>query len=142
MTALVLIFTGFADGGAAGHTGAELTSDAFSSVFPWFSWVLMIAILLFAFSTMVSWSYYGQKAWGYLFGESKTAEYIYKSIFVVFVVIGSSIGLGAVLDFSDLMVLGMAFPNVLGLYFLAPIVRKEMQSFVARIRSGEIKAFK
>ena len=142
MTALVLIFTGFADGGAAGHTGAELTSDAFSSVFPWFSWVLMIAILLFAFSTMVSWSYYGQKAWGYLFGESKTAEYIYKSIFVVFVVIGSSIGLGAVLDFSDLMVLGMAFPNVLGLYFLAPIVRKEMQSFVARVKSGEIKAFK
>jgi AGCS family alanine or glycine:cation symporter len=102
----------------------------------------MIAILLFAFSTMVSWSYYGQKAWGYLFGESKTAEYIYKSIFVVFVVIGSSIGLGAVLDFSDLMVLGMAFPNVLGLYFLAPIVRKEMQSFVARVKSGEIKAFK
>lgn len=141
MTALVLIFTGFADG-ANGHTGAELTSDAFSSVFPWFSWVLMIAILLFAFSTMVSWSYYGQKAWGYLFGESKTSEIIYKSIFIIFVVIGSSIGLGAVLDFSDLMVLGMAFPNVLGLYFLAPIVRKEMKSFLARIKSGEIKAFK
>lgn len=141
MTALVLVFTGFADG-SSGYQGAELTSAAFSSVFPWFSWVLMVAILLFAFSTMVSWSYYGQKAWGYIFGKSKAASLSYKFLFLVFIVIGSSVGLGAVLDFSDLMILGMAFPNILGLVLLSSEVRKDMMDYFRRIKSGEVKQHK
>lgn len=141
MTALVLVFTGYADG-ADGLTGAKLTSTAFSSVFPWFSWILMIAIILFAFSTMVSWSYYGQKAWCYLFGTSKRSEFIYKGLFLVFVVVGSSVGLGAVLDFSDLMILGMAFPNILGLYLLSKEVRGDLKKYFDDIRSGVIKRFK
>lgn len=141
MTALVLVFTGYADG-TSGLEGSELTSAAFSSVFPWFSLVLVVAIFLFAFSTMISWSYYGLKAWTYLFGGSKAADYTYKAIFLIFIVIGSSVGLGAVLDFSDLMILGMAFPNILGLIILSSEVRKDMISYFDRIKSGEIKKFK
>lgn len=141
MTALVLVFTGFADG-TSGLEGSELTSAAFSSVFPWFSLVLVVAIFLFAFSTMISWSYYGLKAWTFLFGNSKWADYSYKFIFLVFIVIGSSVGLGAVLDFSDLMILGMAFPNILGLVILSKEVREDMISYFSRIKSGEIKKFK
>jgi len=141
MTALVLVFTGYADG-TSGLEGSELTSAAFSSVFPWFSLVLVVAIFLFAFSTMISWSYYGLKAWTYLFGGSKAADYSYKAIFLIFIVIGSSVGLGAVLDFSDLMILGMAFPNILGLLILSGEVRADMLSYFNRIKSGAIKKFK
>jgi AGCS family alanine or glycine:cation symporter len=136
-----LIFTGFATD-PAGLTGSELTSAAFSNVFPWFDWVLLIAIVLFAFSTMISWSYYGLKAWSYLFGNSKKAEYLYKLIFLIFIVIGSSVGLGSVLDFSDLMILGMAFPNILGLLIMSNEVRDDLKLYFKRIKSGEIKQFK
>lgn len=141
MTALVLIFTGFAND-PGGLNGSELTSAAFSSVFVWFDWVLLVAIVLFAFSTMISWSYYGLKAWSYLFGKSKRSEYAYKVLFLVFVVIGSSVGLGSVLDFSDLMILGMAFPNILGLLLLSGEVRHDLKEYIAGIKSGVIKRFK
>jgi len=121
--------------------GAKLTSEAFSSVFPWFRYILLIAIILFAFSTMISWSYYGMKAWTYLFGNTKTMENIYKVIFLVFVVIGATSSLGAVLDFSDMMILGMAFPNILGLYFLSSEVRKDLKDYFRRLKSGEIKKY-
>jgi len=141
MTALVLIFTGYAFD-TQGLEGSQLTSAAFSSVFGWFDWVLLVAILLFAFSTMISWSYYGLKAWTYLIGESRAKANVYKVIFLVFIVIGSSSSLGAVLDFSDLMILGMAFPNILGLLFLVGEVRKDLKSYQDRIKSGEIRKYK
>ncbi|MDB4061118.1 alanine:cation symporter family protein [Vicingaceae bacterium] len=141
MTALVLIFTGFADG-SSGLEGSELTSKAFGSVFPWFSKVLVVAILLFAFSTMISWSYYGLKAWAYLFGGSKISGGIYKIIFCVFVFIGSIMELGAVLDFSDLMILGMAFPNIIGLLIMSKEVKEDLASYLSRVKSGAIKKFK
>ncbi len=141
MTALVLIFTGFADNPGT-LNGSELTSAAFSSVFSWFDWVLLIAIILFAFSTMVSWSYYGLKAWTYLFGNKKKWEYAYKAIFLLFIIIGSSVGLGAVLDFSDLMILGMAFPNILGLVILSSEVKFDLKKYFEGIKSGTIKRFK
>ena len=141
MTALVLIFTGYADG-SSGLTGAELTSAAFSTVFPWFKYVLIIAILLFAFSTMISWSYYGLKSWTYLFGISRKSEISYKVIFLGFIVVGSASSLGAVLDFSDMMILGMAFPNIFGLYFLYKEVANDLKSYMDRVNSGEIKKFK
>lgn len=142
ITALVLIFTGFADGGPEHLKGSEVTAAAFSSVFPWFRYVLIVAIFLFAFSTMISWSYYGLKSWTFLFGQTKQATVAYKVVFLVFIVIGSSTSLGAVLDFSDMMILGMAFPNILGLYFLSGEVCTELKSYFARVNSGEIKRFK
>ena len=141
MTALVLVFTGYADG-TSSLEGAQLTSAAFGSVFPWFSLVLVIAIFLFAFSTMISWSYYGLKAWTFLFGSTKTSEYSYKLIFLLFIIIGSSVGLGAVLGFSDLMILGMAFPNILGLVIMSKEVKEDLVSYLARVKSGAIKKFK
>lgn len=141
MTALVLIFTGYADG-SSDLTGAELTSAAFSTVFPWFKYVLIIAIMLFAFSTMISWSYYGLKSWTYLFGISKTSEIVYKVLFLLFIVVGSASSLGAVLDFSDMMILGMAFPNILGLYFLSGEVRADLIKYFNDLKTGVIKAYK
>ena len=141
ITALVLIFTGYGSD-QQGLEGAALTSAAFQSVFPWFRYVLIVAIFLFAFSTMISWSYYGQKAFTFLFGRNNTTRIIYKLIFLFFIVVGTSSSLGAVLDFSDMMILGMAFPNVLGLVLLSGEVRKDMISYFKRLKSGEIKRYK
>ena len=140
MTSLVLIFTGFAEN-TGGLDGSALTSAAFSSVFPWFRYVLLVAIVLFAFSTMISWSYYGMKAWTFLFGNTKKMENVYKVLFLCFVVLGASVGLGAVIDFSDMMILGMALPNILGLYFLSKEVKLDLKSYFKRLKSGEIKKY-
>jgi len=142
MTALVIIFAGYAQD-SEGLEGAALTSAAFSSSLgDWSLYVLSFAVVLFAFSTMISWSYYGLKAWTYLFGETKGAGLVYKFIFLMFVVIGSSVGLGAVIDFSDLMILGMAFPNILGLLIMSGEVRRDMVDYFSRVKSGAIKKFK
>ncbi|NNU80927.1 alanine:cation symporter family protein [Halovulum dunhuangense] len=124
-----------------GASGVELTSAAYATVFSWFPYVLALAVVLFAFSTMISWSYYGLKAWTYLFGEGKTTELIFKLIFCAFVVIGAAAQLGAVIDFSDAMIFAMAVANIIGLYVLMPIVKRETQSYFARLRSGEIRKF-
>lgn len=136
LTALVLIFTGYYDDGGLG--GAQLTSQAFGSVISWFPYVLVVAIFLFAFSTMISWSYYGLRAWTFLFGRSPLTEIIYKLLFLVFIIIGSSVSLGAVLDFSDMMILAMAFPNIIGLLLLSGEVRAELKDYWSKIKSGEI----
>lgn len=150
LTAFVLLFTGFYDPSAAdGHTGAQLTSDAFGSVFSWFPWILLVSIILFAFSTMISWSYYGVKGFNFLFGKlshrmfgsTKVSELTYKIIFLFFVIVGSSSSLGAVIDFSDMMILCMAFPNILGLLLLAPRVKRDMKRYFAKLKSGEIKRY-
>jgi AGCS family alanine or glycine:cation symporter len=140
MTALVIIITGFS--GVQGLEGAQLTSQAFGSVISWFPYLLVFAIFLFAFSTMISWSYYGLKSWTYLFGDSKKSELVYKFIFLVFIVIGSSVSLGAVIDFSDMMILAMAFPNILGLLILSKEVKIDMKNYFEKIKSGAINRFK
>ncbi len=147
MTALVIIFSGYYDPSvAAGLNGTELTSKAFSTVFSWFPKLLTIAIFLFAFSTMISWSYYGLNGFKYLFGKffkkDSTIRNLYFVIFLIFIIIGSSSSLGAVLDFSDMAILTMAFPNILGLLILSGEVRKDMKSYFSRIKSGEIKKYK
>lgn len=133
MTALVLIITNiegdFIDYGSGGVEGISLTATAFNSVIPYFDWVLMIAAVLFAISTMLSWSYYGLQAWKFLFGKGKIADTVYKLLFLFFVVVGASISLGAVIDFSDAMIFAMVFPNILGLIILAPKVGAELKRF-------------
>ncbi|MEM8956361.1 MAG: alanine/glycine:cation symporter family protein [Pseudomonadota bacterium] len=125
-----------------GNTGVALTSAAFATGFSWFPFVLAIAVILFAFSTMISWSYYGLKAWTYLFGEGKTTELIFKIIFCIFVVIGAAASLGPVIDFSDAAIFAMAVVNIAALYVLMPVVKEELHSFMSRIKSGEIRKFK
>ena len=147
MTALVIIFSGYYDPAlAAGLDGTELTSAAFAEIFWWFPYLLILAILLFAFSTMISWSYYGLNGFKYLFGRyiknENALKYIYFSIFLVFIVVGSSSHLGAVLDFADMMILSMAFPNIFGLFILAGEVKTDLADYFRRIKSGEIKKYK
>ena len=123
-----------ADGSTVG--GVDLTSMAFDSVIPGFSYVLTIAIVLFAFSTMISWSYYGLQSWKFLFGKGKTADMIYKILFLVFVVVGAAATLDAVIKFSDAMILALVFPNMIGLLFLFPRVRQEVTRYLEAIRAS------
>ena len=136
MTALVITISGQL---ATDLTGVELTSAAFATAFSWFPLVLALAVVLFAFSTMLSWSYYGLKCWTYLFGESKGADVSFKLIFCAFVVLGASMSLGPVIDFSDSMIFAMAIPNIIGLYVLMPVVKREVAEYWKKIESGEIK---
>jgi AGCS family alanine or glycine:cation symporter len=141
ITALVIIVTGTWDPSVDPSQGVALTSAAFESTISWFPWVLTIAVVLFAFSTMISWSYYGLKAWTYLFGESMMVDIAYKTLFLFFVVVGSSMQLGSVIDFSDAMIFAMAFPNMLGIYFLMPVVRRELNEYWSDYKSGRLQKF-
>ncbi|HBM61355.1 MAG TPA: sodium:alanine symporter [Citreicella sp.] len=122
-------------------SGVALTSAAFGSAITWFPYVLAIAVILFAFSTMISWSYYGLKAWTYMFGEGRAQELSFKILFCLFVVIGAAMNLGPVIDFSDAAIFAMGLFNIVGLYVLMPVVKAEMQSYMARLQSGEIRRF-
>lgn len=137
MTALVIVITGLYQ--QQGVEGVALTSQAYASVLSWFPYVLALAVFLFAYSTMLAWSYYGEKAACYLFGETRRVQLSYRVLFLVFVVIGSAIKLGIVLDFSDAMIFVMALPNILGLYIMAPVVKRDLDSYFARLKSGEIR---
>ncbi|MGR3792655.1 alanine/glycine:cation symporter family protein [Vannielia sp. SX4] len=159
MTALVIVITGVLNvdpetglyiwNAEAGRiategevSGVALTSAAYAKAFSWFPVLLAVAVVLFAFSTMISWSYYGLKAWTYLFGEGSSKEVIFKIIFCLFIIIGSAANLGPVIDFSDAMLFSMAIVNIIALYLLMPIVKREVNSYIARLKSGEIKRFK
>ncbi|OFZ15325.1 MAG: D-alanine glycine permease [Bacteroidetes bacterium RIFCSPHIGHO2_02_FULL_44_7] len=138
MTALVLVISN-GDGSIMAYgqpitEGVEVTSKAFAASISWFPIILTIAVILFAFSTMISWSYYGYQAWTFLFGRSKSMEYIYKGLFCVFVAIGAAIQLGSVINFSDAMIFAMLVPNMIGLFILAPKVKEELARFKAAIR--------
>lgn len=156
MTALVIVFFNmdnvFVFGGTTGNVtllsavgganagdvigGVELTSVAFESAIPHFSIALTIAVILFAFSTLISWSYYGLQSWKYLFGKGKTADTIYKVLFLFFIVAGAGATLDAVITFSDAMILALVFPNMIGLLLLFPVVRTEMKKYLSAIKIG------
>ena len=145
MTGLVCMITGVyndpqfqAQQGFA--VGVSMTAAAFDSFIPGARYVLAIAVLLFAYSTMISWSYYGERAWEYLFGARVTT--VYRVIFVGFVFIGSVTALGNVLDFSDMMILGMAFPNIIGGIILSPQIKACLQDYWGRLQRGEMQRFK
>ena len=157
MTALVIIFFNI-DGGldnmesifryggdgsgnvtliAGGNSvgGVELTALAYDAAIPNFSYLLTIAVILFAFSTMLSWSYYGLQAWMYLFGKKKASDLAYKLIFLFFTVVGASTSLNAVVKFSDAMILALVFPNMVGLFFLFPKVKEELKKYIGAVRT-------
>ncbi len=138
MTALVIIITN-GDGsimeyGVKAPDGVLATSKAFASVIPWFPYVLTLAVVLFALSTMLSWSYYGLQAWMFLFGRSKVSDYTYKVIFCAFIIIGSAVSLGAVTDFSDAMIFAMSVPNIIGCIILYPKVKEELLKYIKAIK--------
>ena len=145
MTALVILITNAWDNDAwvvdQGLQGAALASKAFQDQLgSWFAIVFSIAVLLFAYSTIISWSYYGERCWERLFGLRSTV--FYRALAVICVFVGSIVNLGAVLDFSDFMILAMAFPNILGLLILVPAVRSDLLDYWRRFKADEFKTFK
>ena len=122
------------------YQGATLTSLAFEKTISWFPTVLTIAIFLFAVSTMISWSYYGLQAWMFLFGKNKVAELSYKFLFLAFIVVGAASNMESVWGFSDAMILAMVFPNMIGLLFLFPVVKRELNRYLDAI--GVARFFK
>jgi AGCS family alanine or glycine:cation symporter len=137
MTALAIVITGtWAD--TSSDPGVETTSAAFETVVSWFPIVLAIAVILFAYSTMLAWSYYGLKAATYLFGESMLVDRVWKLIFCLFVIIGASSTLDAVIGFSDSMIFAMSLANIVGLYLMAGVVKRELFGYRARLERGEI----
>ena len=134
-TALVLVVTGAWNDPAAG-SGISMTASAFATVFPWFPKVLTVIAVLFAFSTMISWSYYGEQSWIYLFGNRTLIAY---QMFFLAFTFGGVIFQNAnvVLDFGDLMILGMAFPNIAGVLLLAPTVKADLDRYMARLAAGD-----
>ncbi len=135
MTALALIITDTLVVGAIlnDEQGVLLTASALESGISWFPYLLSFAVILFAFSSMISWSYYGYQSWSYLFGRGKKVEYAYKTLFCIFVVIGGAASLGAVIGFSDAMVFAMMVPNMIGLVILAPKVANELKKYMSVI---------
>ena len=146
MTALVIIifnFEGYFEYGGNGlgeiyingvaFEGPEITQRAFAEFIPYSSLFLTIAIVLFAVSTMISWSYYGLQSWKFLFGRGKVADLTYKVLFLIFVVIGAAASMNSIWAFSDAMIFAMVFPNMIGLYFLFPIVKEQLKKYLKAI---------
>lgn len=145
MTALVINVTGAYNNPAyqdliASSRGAALTSRAFSEHIAWFPYVLSFSVFLFAFSTIISWSYYGERCSVWMFGDG--ASKYFKALFLVFVFLGSIITSTNILDFGDLMILGMTLPNLIGVYLLHGKVRVALDDYWGRLRSGELKRFR
>jgi len=133
MTGLVLVVTGAHQAEDAGQ-GIEMTSWAFATVFPWFPVLLSLIATLFAFSTMISWSYYGEQCWAQLFGVRSIL--VYKGVFLLFVWMGAVFEARAVVDFGDMMILGMAFPNLLGVVLLSNVVKRDLDAYERRLHAG------
>ena len=141
MTALVVIVSGVYADPAAGE-GVEMTRKAFADTFSWFPVILNISVFLFAYSTMISLSYYGEKAWQYLFGKSRAAVISYRVIFLGFIVLGAVSSLKNVIEFSDLMIISMAFPNIIGGVILAPRVKAMLNDYWARYQNNEFATYR
>ncbi len=143
LTALVVIITGVYTGGTpeldmaiASKQGAIITSAGFGSVVSWFPHILGFAIFMFAFSTMISWSYYGERAWVYIFGIKSSL--IFKLIFLVFIVIATIVDTGLMVDFSSILFLALAIPNIFGLLLLSGDVRGYLKEYISKLKSGEL----
>jgi len=151
MTALVIVIFNFGgyfeygldvstDGSGAVQIGADvvqgagITAKAFAAYIPYSNVFLTIAVVLFAVSTMISWSYYGLQSWKFLFGRGKAADLTYKFLFLTFVVIGAAASMGSIWAFSDAMIFAMVFPNMVGLFFLFPVVKKQLKRYLDAIK--------
>ena len=119
------------------YEGAGITAKAFAEYIPYSNLFLTIAVVLFAVSTMISWSYYGLQSWKFLFGRGRTADLTYKVLFLVFVVIGAAASMKSIWDFSDAMIFAMVFPNMIGLFFLFPVVKKQLKRYLDAIKSSK-----
>jgi AGCS family alanine or glycine:cation symporter len=135
---LVIVFTGAYKGGV-GMEGVELTSKAFAQGVSWFPYLLAVTVFLFAFSTLITWSYYGQKAAAYLFGENKYVEITYKIAFLLVIIVGCTMELGKVVALSEAFLFVMAIPNIIGLYFLSRELKRDVKSYQKHIAEHDAR---
>ena len=138
ITGLVIVVTGAYLQPDVG-SGISMTSWAFATVFPWFPILLSFIAVLFAFSTMISWSYYGEQCWARLFGLRTIL--LYKGLFLLFVWLGAIFNASAVIDFGDAMILGMAFPNIAGVVLLSGRVKRELDSYLGKLAAGDFRRY-
>jgi len=117
------------------YEGAGITQMAFAQYIPGSDIFLTIAVVLFAVSTMISWSYYGLQSWKFLFGRGRVADLTYKLLFLMFVIIGAAASMNSIWAFSDAMIFAMVFPNMIGLYFLFPIVKEQLKKYLEAIKN-------
>ncbi|WP_395791128.1 alanine/glycine:cation symporter family protein [Aquimonas sp.] len=141
MSALVIIITGqhLVEGGG---DGVQLTSNAFGSVVSWFPYVLTLAVLLFAFSTTITWGYYGAKAAAFMARENKGALYGFKVFYLLSAVLGCTLQLSSLVDIADALLFIMAIPNLIGVYLLMPVVKRELNSYLARLKAGQLRNYR
>lgn len=141
MTALVIIITGqyLVEGGG---DGVQLTSNAFGSVVSWFPYVLTFAVLLFAFSTTITWGYYGAKAAAFMARENKGVLYGFKIFYLFTAVLGCTLQLTSLVDIADALLFIMAIPNLIGVYLLMPVVKRELNDYWARLKSGQLRNYR
>ncbi|NNV09270.1 D-alanine glycine permease, partial [Geobacillus sp. MMMUD3] len=118
--------------------GVTLASDAFSTVASWYPVLLAIAVALFAFSTLITWAYYGERAWSFLFGRGRATIMVFRVLVCVFVVIGCVASFSKVVEFADAALFMCAFINILGLYILMPVVKKELKKYLADRKAGTL----
>lgn len=136
LSGMIIVSSGVYENYSQGVSGIELTSCAFESIFPWFKYVLSFIVILFALTTVISWAYYGQKAWNYIVGEGKKRTLIYQIGFLTFTVIGSVMNVKTIIDLTDSMMLGMAVPNCLAMYFMAKELKKDMIDYCKKYEVG------
>ncbi len=139
ITALVIILTGQYTESSDWTEAIAVTSRAFESVIPWFPYVLFVAVLLFAFSTMISWSYYGEQGWVYILGNSKASIMAYRIMFCVFVVMGCTLSFGNILRLTDALIFSMVFPNLIGLFILIPKIKEEVRNYKAHVKAVDLE---
>lgn len=137
LSGAAIVLTGAYKNYQTGISGVELTSDAFQKVFSWSPYVLAAVIILFALSTIISWAYYGQKGWTYLFGENKKGIIIYQIIFCIVIVIGSTMNLTSIVNFTDAGLLAMAVPNMIAMYILFPDLKKDIRTYCKKHHFGK-----
>ncbi|MBF0282169.1 MAG: alanine:cation symporter family protein [Zetaproteobacteria bacterium] len=142
MTALVIVMTGVYNapeyaGLVAESKGAALTAAAFGTVISWFPMILTLSVVLFAYSTMISWSYYGERCWTYVFGERFSM--LYRLIFLLVILLSSLVSAANILNLSDLLFLSMAFPNLIALYLLQGKVAFALKDYLQKLRSGALE---
>ena len=144
MTASVILITKDANPlyqAGGGINGAELTSAAFGSAITWFPYILSIVVFLFSFSTMISWYYYGDKGWKYLFGDNSSIK-VYQTMYLGCIILGSVASLQNVVDFSDMMILSCGFPNIIGCMFLLPILKTKLDDYWTKYQNNQFKVYK
>ncbi len=138
LTAFVIVITDSYDNSSNAVVGIQVTSSAFCSVFPYFKYVLSVVVCLFALSTLISWAYYGQKAWTFMFGEGKKRIIAFQLFYCTFIVIGSFLNVTSVINITDAMMIAVSIPNIITMYILAPEIKRDLISYCKKYKAGKV----